>query len=288
MQNFQKYFVKHQISGRISAAVVYTFCITIALNLFWRPAKIYSGGFTGLAQIFAEFSHSSNLGFWLFAVNAPMIIIAYFFISKRFSFFSFLTIILSSFVVNYVQPLQTPLTQDPLIAAIFGGLFAGFGNGFGLRFGTATGGLDIMGVLAKKYWNIKLFPVTVAFNTVIMIFAGRNFGWQQALYSILGLVVSSWIASLVFARQQQMQVMIVTEKKEEVVASIQEKLRRGITIINNVHGGYLNDSKNIIFTVISQQEVYDLRDAVTDADPNAFSSIWKVDRIFGRFYEEKM
>ena len=288
MHNLQKYFVKHQISGRISAAAVYTFCITIALNLFWRPAKIYSGGFTGLAQIFDEFNPNLDLGFWLFAVNAPMIIIAFFFISKRFAFFSFLTIILSSFVVNYVQPLQTPLTPDPIISAIFGGLFAGFGNGFGLRFGTATGGLDITSVLAKKYWNIKLFPVTVVFNTAIMLFAGMRFGWQQALYSILGLVVSSWIASLVFAKQQQMQVMIVTENKDEVVKSIQNKLRRGITIINNVHGGYLNDSKNIIFTVISQQERYDLRDAVYEADPNAFSSMWKVDRIFGRFYEENM
>lgn len=288
MHNFQKYFVKHQISGRLSAAGVYTLCITIALNIFWRPAKIYSGGFTGLAQIFNDVYPNFDLGFWLFAVNAPMLVIAFFFISKRFSFFSFLTIILSSIVVNYIQPIQTPLTQDPLIGAIFGGLFAGFGSGFGLRFGTATGGLDIMSVLAKKYWNIKLFPVTVAFNTIIMVFAGVRFGWQQALYSILGLIISSWIASVVFAKQQQMQVMIVTDEKDAVVDSIQNKLRRGITIINNVQGGYLNDSKNIIFTVISQQERYDLRDAVYQADPNAFSSMWKVDRIFGRFYEEKM
>ena len=85
-----------------------------------------------------------------------------------------------------------------------------------------------------------------------------------------------------------MQVMIVTEKPDLVIEAIQRDIRRGITIVHHAEGGYNHHHKEVLFTVISMYEQYDLRDAIYEVDPQAWASLWRIDRTFGRFYEPKL
>jgi uncharacterized membrane-anchored protein YitT (DUF2179 family) len=280
-----KYINKHQIIARISAAFFYGIIMAIAMNFFWKPGNIFSSGFTGLAQLVNHLGGFNNISLILVLVNIPMTLLAWYFIGNRFAFFEILAIIVGSIAIQLIHSPEIPLTNDPLVNAIFGGALNGVATGISLRRGVATGGLDILSVFLKKYWNIKMFPIATTFNAVIMIGSGISFGWKFALYSIIGVFISSWVSSALYTRQQQMQVMIVTDKKEEMVEEIQSKLRRGITVINGAEGGYLHDQKNLLFTVITLQEMYLLKEAVENIDKKAFVSVWKIDQTFGRFYE---
>lgn len=67
--------------------------------------------------------------------------------------------------------------------------------------------------------------------------------------------------------------MLVTEHSEELIPILQHLLKRGITIVNNVEGGFLKEEKKILFIVASQKEVNYLNQLVKNVDEHAFMSI---------------
>lgn len=291
MEDLQKLIERHQYTGRAGTAFIYAILVSIAVNFFWTPGHIYSSGVTGLAQLintltgrYAPFQMSTAL--MLFVLNVPLFILAWFKIGHRFTVFTFISVALASIMMRLIQPVT--LTHDPLICAIFGGAINGFGTGLSLRYGISTGGLDIIGIVLRKKTGAKMGKINISFNILIVTAAGFVFGWPYALYSAIGLVVNARIMDMVYTRQQLMQIMIVTDRPKSVTDSIQNHMRRGITIVHGAEGAYHHDEKAILFTVISRYEMYELRSAMEESDPHAFVSITESTQIMGHFYEPKL
>ncbi|CAH0417778.1 YitT family protein [Periweissella ghanensis] len=292
MRDIQNYFDRHLYIGRIGTAFIYAVMVSVALNYFWTPGHIYSSGITGLAQLFDSLSQGL-FGFnipvyiFLFVFNVPLIIAAWRSIGHRFAIFTTIAVLLASIMIRVIDKPVT-LTHDPLIDAIFGGLVNGFATGLALRNGISTGGLDILGILIRKRTGMRMGIVNMTFNAFIMLAAGLVFGWQFAFYSAIGVFVNAKVIDTVYTRQQKMQIMIITDRPKTVVDSIQNHLRRGITIIHGAEGAYKHDNKDVLFTVISQYEQYEVTEALAESDVHAFMSMWRVDKIQGNFYEPKL
>ncbi|MDF7626843.1 YitT family protein [Leuconostocaceae bacterium ESL0723] len=285
LRNLYLNFLGHDYVKQIGGAVFYAIIVAVAMNYFWLPGHIYSSGFTGFSQLVASASGGHISIAWALAVvNLPMLALAWWKLSWRFAIFTTLAVLLSAAFVPVFQT-STILTPDPLINAIFGGALNGMAVGTALRCGVGTGGLDVIGMLVKRHLGYKVGTVNLAFNTLIMIGAGISYGWKYALYSIIGVVISSRMIDFFYTRQQQMQEMIITTKPEEMVEAIQHNMRRGVTVIDNAHGGYTGKDRSILLTVITQYEIADLRKAIDEVDPHAFSSAWKIEHTRGRFYE---
>jgi uncharacterized membrane-anchored protein YitT (DUF2179 family) len=292
MHDIQTYFEKHQYAGRIGTAFIYAIMVSIALNFFWTPGHIYSSGFTGLSQLFDSLSKGIfgfNIPVYVFYIifNIPLIAAAWAKIGHRFAIFTLIAVVLASTMIRLMNA-PTALTHDPLIDAIFGGLINGFATGLALRNGISTGGLDIIGILVRKRTGMRMGVVNMSFNAFIMIAAGLVFGWQYAFYSAIGVFINAKVIDMVYTRQQKMQIMIITDRPKTVVDSIQNHLRRGITIVHGAEGAYKHDKKAVLFTVISQYEQFEVREALNEADPHAFMSMWRIERTVGNFYEPKL
>jgi uncharacterized membrane-anchored protein YitT (DUF2179 family) len=216
-----------------------------------------------------------------------MLAVAWWKLSWRFAIFTTLAVLLSSALIPVFDTTRV-LTTDPLINAMFGGALNGMAVGTALRYGVGTGGLDVIGLLVKKHYGFKMGPINLSFNALIMVGAGLTYGWKYALYSIVGVIISSRMIDVFYTRQQQMQVMIITTKPDEMVDSIQNKLRRGVTIIDEARGGYTGRERSVLLTVITQQERFELREAIKEVDEQAFSSTWKIEHTVGRFYEPEL
>ena len=288
MQKFFHNFMKHRYTGRVGGAIFYAVIVAVAMNYFWRPGHVYSSGFTGFAQLVSTLTGGRiPVALALALVNLPMLIIAWWKLSWRFATFTTLAVLLSAALMPLFDTTRV-LTPDPLINALFGGALNGMAVGTALRYGVGTGGLDVIGMLVKKKFDLKMGPVNLGFNALIMIGAGLTYGWKYALYSIVGVIVSSRMIDAFFTRQQQMQVMIITTKPQEMVQGIYDKMRRGVTIINDAHGGYTGEDRAVLLTVITQQERFELREAIKSVDDHAFSSTWKIEHTVGRFYEPEL
>jgi uncharacterized membrane-anchored protein YitT (DUF2179 family) len=276
---------------KISASIVYAILSSVALNFFFQPGHIYSSGITGLAQIIstlsAELFHF-NLAVSIpyYVLNLPLFIVAWKFIGKRFTIFTFITVTLAALFIHIIP--EITLTKDPIINAIFGGAVNGVGIGYALKNGLSSGGMDIISLSLRKKTGHSVGSISMSFNALIVIMAGFLFEWKYALYTICTIFVSGRVTDAVFTKQKKMQAMIVSKNPEKVIPAIQKELHRGVTIIHGAEGAYKHESQTVLFTIITSFEIPHLRKIIDATDPKAFVSISENVRILGNFYEEEL
>ena len=279
---------REKYTEKFSASVLYGLLSSIAVNFFFQPGHVYSSGSTGLAQILSALS-LRTLGFEIpvsltfYAINIPLLILAWYKIGHKFTIFTFITVTMSSLFIQ-VMP-DVTLTEDPLINAIFGGLVMGAGIGFGLKSRISSGGTDIVSLTIRKKTGRDVGNISLIVNGIIMIFAGILFGWKYALYSMVTIFISSRVTDAIFTKQKKMQAMIVTSNPDPVIRMIHKKLHRGVTMINDAEGTYNHEKKAVLLAIITREEYTDFKYYMRKADPKAFVSIAENVHILGRFVD---
>ncbi len=224
MDDVSKLMRRHTYVTKISTSFIYAILVSIAVNFFWTPGHIYSSGITGFAQLLTTISSrlmpfTISTGLGLFLLNIPLFLLSWRAIGHEFTIFTIITVFLSSFMIQLLKPI--PLTHDPIICAIFGGAVNGFGTGLALRNGISTGGLDILGIVIRQRTGKSIGTINIAFNSLIIISAAIMYGWPYAFYSVLSLIVNARIMDMTYTRQQKMQVMIITNRPNTVIDSVQ-------------------------------------------------------------------
>lgn len=291
MERLMRHLPYSNFATKFSTSVVYAIMASAAVNLFYEPGKIYSSGVTGIAQIIRTlgielFGQSIPVSAALLILNIPLFLLGWYKISPKFTFFTGITVILTSLFMQ-IMPTQV-LSTDPTINAIFGGAIMGAANGYVLKNNLSSGGLDFISIAIRKRTGKTIGSLSIFFNSIIMAAAGLLFGWQYALYSALAIFVSGKVTDAVFTKQKKMQVTIITSHPEEVVHGIHARLRRGITIINDAEGAFRYDHQKVLLTVVTRYELPFLKQVMKETDPKAFVSIADNVQILGRFYEEDL
>lgn len=289
MNELEKIARQYRNIAKLSFALIYALCVSVAVNVFWNPGKIYGSGITGLAQLISTISQhwlpfTIGVPVLYAALNLPLLVLSWKKIGHEFTFYTIVAVILSTLLLHIIPPVEVKF--DPIICAIFGGLFNGVGTGLALKNEMSTGGLDIISIVLRKKLGKSIGTINIAFNVLVVVGAGFLFGWVQALYTILSIFVNGRVIDSLYTRNQKLQVIIVTSHPDKVIVKIQNEMRRGITIVHDVEGAYQHSSKTMLFTVISQYELPVFRQALQNSDPYAFVSMTEAKLIMGRFYQE--
>ena len=138
---------REKYDEKISASLVYAFLSAVAVNFFFQPGHVYSSGATGLAQVITALS-TRFLGFTIpvsvtfYAINIPLMILAWYQIGHKFTIFTFITVTMSSLFIQFVP--EVTLTDNPIINALFGGVVMGTGIGFALKSSISSVGLILL------------------------------------------------------------------------------------------------------------------------------------------------
>lgn len=263
------------IISKLTVCLIYAILYAIALNFFWQPGHIYAGGLTGISQIIVTLldkAGSINLSFSIiyYLLNIPMILLAWFKINHKFVIFTIVAVTFAS-ISTSIMP-HMVLIKDPIICAVFGGVINGYSLGLALKNGISTGGMDALVVTLRQLTGQSVGVISMILNGVIMLAAGYLFGWPYAFYSLVSIFVSGKVTDLVYVKHRKVQVMIITQKPEEVATALQEKLTRGITVMP-AYGAYKNASQNVLITVITFYEMEILDEIMKQVDPKAFVSV---------------
>lgn len=281
---------REKYAEKVSASLLYGMLSSIAVNFFFQPGHVYSSGATGLAQVISALTerlwgNAIPISLTYYAINIPLLILAWFKIGHKFTVFTFIAVSMSSLFI-YLMP-QLTLTTDPLINAIFGGLFMGLGVGFGLRSRISSGGTDILSLTIRQKTGKNVGSISLVINALIMVFAGLLFGWQYALYSMVTIFVSSRVTDAIYTKQKKLQAMIVTACPDRVITMIHNKLHRGVTLVNHAaKGTYQNENKAVLIAIITREEYAEFKQLMRKADPRAFVSISENVQIIGRFKDD--
>lgn len=272
-------------SKRIVIAMVYGFLAAVSVNLFLIPAKTYSSGVTGVAQLLtALVSHlggSLSVAALVFILNVPLLVLAWFKINHQYAIFSIVAVFTSVIFLKIIPVPVQPILTERFAGALFGGALIGLGVGLCFRAGFSTGGTDVIVTLVGRLTGKRVGVVNNVINGMIILAAGIFFGWGAALYSIVEIFVSSLLMDYIYTQQQKVTVTIFTKQPEALKKRMREFIH-GATELDGT-GLYTNQETSVIMTVVSKYDLTALKLVVQDADPNAFVNIQSTMNLWGRF-----
>lgn len=262
----------------------------IALNLFLIPANVFASGFAGIAQLLSKIitdytPFTITTGVLLFLLNIPVAILGWKKVGKSFTLYSFVSVALMSLFMGIIPVYK--MSHDLLLNAVFGGVIGAVGVGLTLKWGASTGGLDIIAMVLSRMNDKPVGKYIFTLNAIIIVTAGYLYEWEKALYTLVSLYTSTRVIDAIHTRHEKLTAMIITKKSEELKNAIHSKLVRGITTVP-AKGAYTNESKEMMFIVITRYELFDLEQIIKEVDPSAFTNIVETAGIFGFFRKDNV
>lgn len=174
------------------------------------------------------------------------------------------------------------VTDDILLAAIYGGVFNGIGFGILFRIGANSGGMDIAAAIVKKYYSFNMGEVVFGINCCIMILAAFLFGPAPAMYTLISMFIAGRVSDMLAAGfNHRKAVIIISQYPEQIADGIIHRLERGATFLNGA-GAFYRDDKKVVFSVVRMTEIARLKNLIYDVDPTAFMIFIDANEVMGR------
>ena len=254
------------------------FIAGFAIEGFLVPNQMIDGGVVGVSMILSHLFHY-NLGLLIVILNIPFVCLALTKMGKKFVLQTFFAIAMLGIATNLFH--HFPVTEDHLLATVFGGMILGLGVGIVLKNEGSLDGTEIMSLVLSKKFGLSVGEIIMAFNIFIYGASGLVFGWEQAMYSILTYFVAYRVIDVVIdGLDTSKSVRIISNKSEEIGKVLIEDLEIGITYLYG-KGGYSGIDKTVIYCVVSRLEMSKLKEVVRRIDPSAFLSVVDVHEVYG-------
>ena len=266
--------------------LVGTALTSFAFRFLTFPNHIVSGGVTGVAQI-VNMLTGFPVGVFTILLNLPLFLVAWKKLGRRFVVLTAICMALSSVMIDLLEPVARPLTEEPMLAAVYGGVFKGLGFGLIYTTGATTGGVDIPArMLRRKYPHINFGTFTLAINAVIILsFAVIFHRFDSSMYTLICMYISNKVIALIlYGPVDSRLCYIISDRSEELRSAITERLGRGATLLQG-HGAWSGKEKQVILCVVKPPQIARLRTLVREIDESAFLVVSDARSVYGKGFE---
>ena len=249
-----------------------------ALEGILVPNSILDGGVTGIS-IILNILLGWKLGLLIFVINIPFLFVGYKNLGKKFLVKAVFSIVVFSLLVEAFHSVSV-LTENKLLATIYGSLILGVGVGLVIKAGGCLDGTESVGIVISKNTDISIGQFVLFCNAIIFSVAGFFFGIDRALYSLLAYFITSKIVDYISEGFNSAKAaMIITDNGQEIAHLIYKHIGRTVTALKG--DGLITGHKSILYCVITRLEISELRSVVMEADASAFITITEVSEIIG-------
>lgn len=251
-----------------------------AIEKFLVPNTILDGGVVGISIMINAKFPSVALGLLTFGINIPFLLVGMTKMGKMFIGKSAFGMAVFSLAVEAFDEMNLEITDQYLLAVVFGGVILGIGCGLVIKYGGCLDGTETVAIMLNKKFKWPVGQTVLIFNVIIYSVAGFLFSWDRALYSLLTYFIASKIIDMVEEGFNKAKAaMIITNECEEIAQQIYEKLGRTVTILEGE--GLISGKKVVLYCVLNKFEVNDLRAIIDSIDDSAFIAISDVEEIIG-------
>ena len=254
---------------------------SLAVSLLTLPNKIVAGGVSGLSTLL-YYTLKIEPGLSNAAINIFLLLIGLRVLGKRFIIATGASSLLLSLFVQ-IFTLFPPITQNPLLASVFGGLLYGLGVGLALASGGSTGGTDILGrLLQNKFSYLPIGQLIMIVDGIIIFLSLVFFGdTELALYGIITLMITTFsMDTLIRKLNVSKLAFVVTNKGDEIASTLVETSHRGVTVIDS-SGAYTREKNKMLVCALKNNELPAFQHKILQIDPNAFIIFSESSQIIG-------
>jgi uncharacterized membrane-anchored protein YitT (DUF2179 family) len=253
--------------------------VGLTFRVFLFPNEIASGGVSGISTILGHaFGIEPALTQWLF--NIPLFIAGVVLLGRQFGIKTLVGTLFLPLVV-YLSRNMEPVTNEPFLAALFGGIGVGIGIGLVFRGKASTGGTDLAAQIIHKYSGLTLGVSVLLIDGFIVASSAFAFNIELALYAMISLYVTGKTIDMVQVGLGYAKVaFIVSAHQEKMRHAILNDLDRGVTKLSAT-GGYTEQERPVLLCVVNQTEVSKLKELVYQTDPHAFVIVTDTNEVLG-------
>ena len=273
--------IKNNRLKTILSYIIIILAATLAaysLDTFLIPNNILDGGVTGISIIISKV-FSIPISLLVILINIPFVYVGYRNLGKNFLIRTIVAMLTFSIALSFFESFHE-VTDEILLATIFGGILLGIGVGLVIRMGACVDGTESVALVISKKTSLSVGQIVMVFNFLIYGCAALIFGIDRALYSILTYFITFKVIDLVSEGLEQAKAaLIVTEKGTDMANEIYKRLGRTVTRINGQ--GLLSGEKEVMYCVLTRIEVFELKKIANEMDESAFISILEVSDIIG-------
>jgi Uncharacterized BCR, YitT family COG1284./Uncharacterized protein conserved in bacteria (DUF2179). len=253
---------------------------------FKFPNNFCIGGVTGVGIILSNILGGKiSSGTIVLVINTVLLIIGYIVFGKDFGVkttYGSLILSVGLKVLEIVNPMDRPFTNEPVIELFFAVVLPGVGAAILFNLGSSTGGTDIIAMILKKKTNINIGQALLATDIILTLLTFPIFGMLTGLLSLAGLIMKSVIVdNIVEALNLCKYFTVICDDAESICKFIINDLNRSATVYD-ARGAFTDKKKKIILTVMSRQQAVQLQQYIKKNHPEAFILITNTSEIIGR------
>ncbi len=256
-----------------------SFLIAIGINMFFLKNHIVAGGMNGLS-IVVNYLTGIEPSLMLLVTNIPLLLISYLFLGKSYTIKTVFGALILPAMVFLTQGFPT-VTDQPLLAALFGGLVTGAGLGVVFKANASTGGTAIISQIVHKYAKIPLGIAVGLVDGLVILSAFITFTPETVMYSLITLfVISRMIDKIQLGFNRSKNVLIISSQAVEIEKAILTKLDQGLTLIP-VKGAYNKKEEAMLMCVVPEKKFPRLKEHVLSIDTQAFVVVMSANEVMG-------
>jgi uncharacterized membrane-anchored protein YitT (DUF2179 family) len=255
---------------------------------FLIPNEITAGGVTGLSTIL-NYAFGLPISLTYLVLNAVLLIAGTIIMGKGFGFKTIFCVLVSSLYFEIFPHIPwVSDIDDNLINSIIGGAMSACGIAIVFSQGGSTGGIDIIALVINKYKEVspgKVFMIAdLLIISSILFLPGKSL--QDLVYGyVVTFAFSYTVDYILTGSKQSVQMLIITNKYEEIANKLCYEMNKGVTAINSIACHKKSDSM-IIMVVTRKDKMYEVMSAVKEVDNRAFLTVSTVMGVYGEGFDE--
>lgn len=268
-----------------------TTLMAVGINLVYEPMNMVTGGISGLAIIIKEFSKSLlgiEIPIWLTnaVINIPLFLVAIYIKGRKFIGKTLFATVWFT-IALYLVPVHQIVSDDYLLASVFGGVLGGAGLGLVFITGATTGGTDLLGSIFQHYVkHYSIAQLLMVIDGGIVLIGAIVFGVNVALYAVIAVFITSKVMDAILAGMKYAKLAyIISDQYDMIAKTILIEMERGVTGVY-AKGMYSNQDKKMLFCVVSKKEIVKIVEITNQIDPKAFVIISDIREVMGEGFIE--
>ena len=290
-QSVSKYMALDNMGGKekikqVMMILLGSMIYSIGVNLFIVPNKLLSGGVAGISLLI-QYITGIQSGYTTLLINIPIFCFGIRVIDKEFGILSFIGMLSMSVFLILTKDIWRFLTVDDLlISCICGGVLCGLGMAIIFLNRASEGGTDIIAIILKKRYGIKLAAMCFILNGIIVFTGLLISNLTITMYTLISLFIRSYIVdrAISYVNERRL-IIVVSDSYNEIKSDFLTVLGRGVTFLHG-EGAFTGDEKKVIYSIMSPKQVEKAKKLILDVDSKAVVSIMNVNEVHGKGFKQ--
>ena len=254
-KRFSRFFLL--LTSLLLNAVIY--------NIFLLPMNLVTGGANGVATFF----HITLP----MLISSACVLLSFMYLGFERTAGTIAASIIYPFFVQITSSLNNIFSfqqKELLLIVIFAGFLSGIANGLMYKTRYSNGGFPVISQILYEYFKIPIAKSSLIINLLIVIIGSAFFGNTNTMYAIIFLYINSLVLDKVLLGISSNKAFyIITSEATAIRQYLTKTLKHSATSFD-VKGGFLDDKKEVILTIIPTKEYFRVTEGIKLIDNNAF------------------